>query len=115
MKISSDHVLTTHTGSLPRPQQLIDLVYRKQEGKTVDGAAFNSMVGKTVDELVRRQVDIGVDVVSTARSANPASSTISPNGLPVLPASERRGRSVTWTTCPNWSWSNMAAPPASTF
>ena len=54
MKISSDHVLTTHTGSLPRPQQLIDLVYRKQEGKTVDGAAFDSMVGKTVDELVRR-------------------------------------------------------------
>jgi hypothetical protein len=71
MKISSDHVLTTHTGSLPRPQQLIDLVYRKQEGKTVDGAAFDSMVGKTVDELVRRQVDIGVDVVSDGEVSKP--------------------------------------------
>ena len=40
MKTSSDHILTTHTGSLPRPDQLIDLVYSKQEGKKIDDAAF---------------------------------------------------------------------------
>jgi len=71
MKTSSDHVLTTHTGSLPRPEQLIDLVYSKQEGKKVDDAAFASMVGKTVDELVRRQADIGVDVVSDGEVSKP--------------------------------------------
>jgi 5-methyltetrahydropteroyltriglutamate--homocysteine methyltransferase len=71
MKISSDHVLTTHTGSLPRPQQLIDLVYCKQEGKTVDDAAFDTMVSKTVDELVHRQADIGVDVVSDGEVSKP--------------------------------------------
>ena len=42
MKTSSDHILTTHTGSLPRPEQLIDLVYSKQEGKKIDAAAFES-------------------------------------------------------------------------
>jgi len=71
MKTSSDHVLTTHTGSLPRPAQLIDLVYSKQEGKQVDDAAFASMVGQTVDELVRRQADIGVDVVSDGEVSKP--------------------------------------------
>ena len=40
MKTSADHILTTHTGSLPRPDQLIELVYSKQEGKKIDDAAF---------------------------------------------------------------------------
>ena len=64
MKTSNDHILTTHTGSLPRPEQLVDLVYSKQEGKKVDNDAFESVVGKTVDEIVRRQAGLGVDVVS---------------------------------------------------
>lgn len=64
MKTSADHILTTHTGSLPRPDQLIELVYSKQEGKKIDDAAFESLVGKTVDEMVGRQVKIGIDVVS---------------------------------------------------
>jgi 5-methyltetrahydropteroyltriglutamate--homocysteine methyltransferase len=71
MKTSNDHILTTHTGSLPRPEQLIDLVYSKQEGKTIDAAAFASLVGKTVDELVRRQADIGIDVVSDGEVSKP--------------------------------------------
>jgi hypothetical protein len=49
MKISNDHVLTTHTGSLPRPEQLVDLVYTKQEGKKVDSRTFESIVGKTAN------------------------------------------------------------------
>jgi 5-methyltetrahydropteroyltriglutamate--homocysteine methyltransferase len=40
------HILTTHTGSLPRPDQLVDLVYSKQEGKKVDEANFESLVSK---------------------------------------------------------------------
>jgi 5-methyltetrahydropteroyltriglutamate--homocysteine methyltransferase len=64
MKTSNDHILTTHTGSLPRPEQLVDLVYAKQEGKKIDSDAFESVVGKTVDEIVHRQAELGVDVVS---------------------------------------------------
>ena len=71
MKTSNDHILTTHTGSLPRPDQLIDLVYSKQEGKKVDDAAFASLVGKTVDDLVRKQADIGIDVVSDGEVSKP--------------------------------------------
>jgi len=71
MKTSNDHILTTHTGSLPRPDQLIELVYSKQEGKKIDDAAFDSLVAKTVDELVRRQADIGIDVVSDGEISKP--------------------------------------------
>ena len=75
MKTSDDHILTTHTGSLPRPDQLVDLVYSKQEGKKVDEANFESLVGKTVDEVVRRQAKLGVDVVSDGEVSKPGSST----------------------------------------
>jgi 5-methyltetrahydropteroyltriglutamate--homocysteine methyltransferase len=64
MKTSADHILTTHTGSLPRPEKLIELVYAKQERKEIDGASFKALVGETVDQLVRMQSEIGVDVVS---------------------------------------------------
>ena len=40
MKISSDHVLTTHTGSLPRPDDLIRAMFAKEEGVPVDRAAL---------------------------------------------------------------------------
>ena len=71
MKTSDDHILTTHTGSLPRPEKLVDLVYSKQEGKKVDEANFESLVGKTVDEVVRRQAELGVDVVSDGEVSKP--------------------------------------------
>jgi 5-methyltetrahydropteroyltriglutamate--homocysteine methyltransferase len=75
MKTSDDHILTTHTGSLPRPEKLVDLVYSKQDGKKVDEANFESLVGKTVDEVVRRQAKLGVDVVSDGEVSKPGSST----------------------------------------
>jgi len=71
MKTSTDHIVTTHTGSLPRPDRLIELVYSKQEGKEIDDATFDTLVGKTVDELVGRQVDIGIDVVSDGEVSKP--------------------------------------------
>jgi 5-methyltetrahydropteroyltriglutamate--homocysteine methyltransferase len=71
MKTSDDHILTTHTGSLPRPEKLVDLVYSKQEGKKVDEANFESLVGKTVDEVVRMQAELGVDVVSDGEVSKP--------------------------------------------
>jgi hypothetical protein len=114
MKTSDDHILTTHTGSLPRPEPLIDLVYSKQEGKTIDDAAFASLVGKTVDEVVRRQADIGIDVVSDGEVSKPASSITSAIGLPGLAASGRLGRSATWMICRNCLSPSTAAPPDST-
>ncbi|MEM9171561.1 MAG: cobalamin-independent methionine synthase II family protein [Pseudomonadota bacterium] len=64
MKTSTDHILTTHVGSLPRPQSVTDLVFAKEREEPVDAELFESVISQAVDECVQRQVDIGIDVVS---------------------------------------------------
>ena len=64
MKTSTDRILTTHTGSLPRPKPLIDLILRREKGDAIDPATFEAETAKAVDEVVAQQVAAGVDVVS---------------------------------------------------
>ncbi|MEW6472781.1 MAG: cobalamin-independent methionine synthase II family protein [Actinomycetota bacterium] len=64
MERSVDRVLTTHTGSLPRPDDLARLHIDRAEGRPVDDAHFEERVRAAVEEAVARQVEIGVDVVS---------------------------------------------------
>jgi len=64
MERSTDRVLTTHTGSLPRPDDLAATLIAKAKGEPVDEAALQERVRSATDEFVRRQVEIGVDVVS---------------------------------------------------
>src|SRR5580692_7019061 len=52
MKTSTDRILTTHTGSLPRPKSLIDLILRREKGEAVDAAVFEQATAKAVDEVV---------------------------------------------------------------
>jgi 5-methyltetrahydropteroyltriglutamate--homocysteine methyltransferase len=64
MKRSTDRILTTHVGSLIRPQELQDFLRAKQAGKPYDAAAYNKCLTDSVTEVVRKQAEIGVDVVS---------------------------------------------------
>ena len=64
MKTSTDRILTTHVGSLPRPEQLVDLLRLEDQGKKVNQETLNDSIGKAVDEVVALQVESGVDVVS---------------------------------------------------
>ncbi len=64
MQRSIDRILTTHTGSLPRPDDLVAMHVAHQEGQEVDAAAFAQRVRTAVQEAVARQVGLGVDVVS---------------------------------------------------
>jgi 5-methyltetrahydropteroyltriglutamate--homocysteine methyltransferase len=64
MKHSDDRILTTHVGSLPRPDDLIELLHLKDRGEAYDQAAFDQCVAKSVDAIVARQVAIGIDLVS---------------------------------------------------
>jgi 5-methyltetrahydropteroyltriglutamate--homocysteine methyltransferase len=57
-------ILTTHVGSLPRPQDVVDLVLAEDRGETVDRAAYDRLVLDAVRDRVRCQVDAGVDLVS---------------------------------------------------
>ena len=64
MKRSTDRILTTHTGSLPRPADLVDLMYRREEGETVPHSVVDARVRSAVSEVVARQSDTGVDVIN---------------------------------------------------
>ena len=75
MKTSTDRILTTHTGSLPRPKPLIDLILRREGGEAVAADAFEAEVVNAVDDVVARQVAAGVDIVSDGEMSKPSYTT----------------------------------------
>src|SRR5215469_371970 len=64
MKHSTDRILTTHVGSLIRPQELRALLGAKEAGLPFDQAAYAICLKQAVAEVVRRQAEIGIDVIS---------------------------------------------------
>ena len=75
MQRSADRILTTHVGSLPRPDDLCAMLLAKEKGEQVDTAAFDALVAKAVEAVVRRQVEAGVDIVSDGEMAKPGYAT----------------------------------------
>jgi 5-methyltetrahydropteroyltriglutamate--homocysteine methyltransferase len=61
---SVDRILTTHTGSLPRPPDLTDLLWKKERDELTDIEGFNRRVTEAVREVVQHQVDSGISIVS---------------------------------------------------
>ncbi len=64
MKISTDRILTTHVGSLPRSKAVTDLVFAKEHGKAVNEKEFHETIKQAVDDVVACQLKSGVDIVS---------------------------------------------------
>src|SRR5437588_9961090 len=64
MKRSTSRIMTTHTGSLPRPPELRGLLLAKDRGEPIDEPALERRVAEAVDDAVRRQAETGIDVVS---------------------------------------------------
>jgi 5-methyltetrahydropteroyltriglutamate--homocysteine methyltransferase len=64
MKRSTERILTTHTGSLARPPELLRMLTDRAEGRPADEAEFREQVRSAVREAVRRQAEAGIDVVS---------------------------------------------------
>ncbi len=64
MKRSTDRILATHAGSLPRPDDLLQMIWARERGKPYDANALRSRLQQAVREVVEKQVDIGFDVVN---------------------------------------------------
>ena len=64
MAKSADRILTTHVGSLVRPDDLLVFLRRQQDGEPYDAAAFEECLRRSVVDVVRRQADAGIDIVS---------------------------------------------------
>jgi 5-methyltetrahydropteroyltriglutamate--homocysteine methyltransferase len=75
VKTSTDRILTTHTGSLPRPKPLVDLVLAREEGRAVDAGAFEAETARAVEDVVARQLAAGIDTVSDGEMSKPSYTT----------------------------------------
>jgi len=64
MKLSTDRILATHVGSLPRPQEVVDLLFAQDRGEPVDDAKFNETMRRAVADAVNHQAEVGVDIAS---------------------------------------------------
>ena len=62
-------ILTSHVGSLPRTQDVVDFIFARENGESYDKAAFDSCMSSACDETVRRQVEAGVDIVSDGETS----------------------------------------------
>src|SRR5262245_24037598 len=75
MPRSTERFLTTHTGSLPRPADLIRMMFAKEEGVPVDPAALGARIRTAVAEVVKKQVDAGVAIVNDGEMSKPSYAT----------------------------------------
>jgi 5-methyltetrahydropteroyltriglutamate--homocysteine methyltransferase len=75
VKRSRDRILTTHTGSLPRPADLVQLMFAKEEGKPVDTVALHDRVRSAVREVVARQAESRLDIVNDGEVSKPSYAT----------------------------------------
>ena len=75
MKTSTDRILTTHTGSLPRPPALRELLVAKDKDEPYDAASLARLTREAVFAIVRRQAEAGVDVINDGEMSKPGYST----------------------------------------
>jgi 5-methyltetrahydropteroyltriglutamate--homocysteine methyltransferase len=97
MKTSTDRIITTHAGSLPRPQALVDLILERENGEAVDAAAFEAASADAVDTVVTGQVAAGIDVISDGEMSKPSYTTYirhRVSGIAPDPRAAARGRDI---------------------
>jgi 5-methyltetrahydropteroyltriglutamate--homocysteine methyltransferase len=75
VKRSTERFLSTHTGSLPRPEDLVRMMYAREEGVPVDPPALAARVRSAVAEVVKKQADAGVDLVNDGEMSKPSYAT----------------------------------------
>ncbi|HVH79198.1 MAG TPA: cobalamin-independent methionine synthase II family protein [Stellaceae bacterium] len=75
MKRSTERFLTTHTGSLPRPDDLVRIMFAKEEGIPVDRPVLAAKITETVADIVKCQARAGIDIVNDGEMSKPSYAT----------------------------------------
>ena len=73
--MSAGRFLTTHVGSLPRAQDLVELIFAKEEGAVVDETALAERIETAVQYVVDRQAEAGVDIINDGEQSKPSYAT----------------------------------------
>jgi len=72
MQRSADRILTTHVGSLPRPADFYAMSVARREGGKIDDATYAASLRQAVTDIVRKQVDLGIDIVDDGEMGKPS-------------------------------------------
>jgi 5-methyltetrahydropteroyltriglutamate--homocysteine methyltransferase len=72
MQLSTDRILTTHVGSLPRPDDLFEMMLARMDGKPVDEQIYAARVKTAVEDSVQEQIGAGLDIVSDGEMGKPS-------------------------------------------
>jgi 5-methyltetrahydropteroyltriglutamate--homocysteine methyltransferase len=71
----AERILTTHAGSLPRPDELADMIWARMDGQQVDTAALDARIDSAVAEVIEKQREAGIDIVSDGEMSKTGFST----------------------------------------
>ncbi|HEV3330901.1 MAG TPA: cobalamin-independent methionine synthase II family protein [Bryobacteraceae bacterium] len=69
MRLSTERILTTHVGSLPRPQDVVDLLFKQDKGEAYDTAQFDETMRRGVGDAVNKQAQAGIDIINDGEMA----------------------------------------------
>jgi 5-methyltetrahydropteroyltriglutamate--homocysteine methyltransferase len=94
MQRSTGRILTTHVGSLARPRGVLDLLFAKERGEEFDGDVFETSVTDAVGEIVKQQVDAGIDVVCDGEQSKSSFLTYIAERLKGFSPSEKEGEDL---------------------
>ena len=75
MMRSTERFLTTHTGSLPRPEYLLDLMFAREGGEAVDEAALAQAIDRATAGVIAEQVKAGMSIVGDGEMSKPSYAT----------------------------------------
>ena len=113
MKTSTERILTTHVGSLPRSQEVTDLLFAQDRGEKYEIQNFEAAMRRGVEEVVRLQRDAGIDIVSDGETSKISYATYIRHRLTDLRAIRRGQPRKISMSCPIivTSWFRKALPP----
>src|SRR3954452_24417739 len=75
MNMAAERFLTTHTGSLPRPDRLMRIMFAAQEDAPVDRDALDAEIDAAVRQMVDRQIEAGIDIIGDGEMSKPSYAT----------------------------------------
>ena len=72
MKRSTERILTTHVGSLPRPPELVDMIQARDAGQAFDPVAYEKLLHHAVGQIINKQIELGIDIISDGEYGKPS-------------------------------------------
>ncbi|HEY1504469.1 MAG TPA: cobalamin-independent methionine synthase II family protein [Stellaceae bacterium] len=75
MQRNTDRILTTHVGSLPRPPDVVEQLKRRDRDEAIDPAEFDRVIARAVDDVVAKQVAVGIDIINDGEASKASYAT----------------------------------------